>query len=64
MPQQAPTASSGDVGMGSLTGVVGAVRTDEARSAAVGGRGKGRGGQGVWGLVGWVGWVLVVGLMG
>lgn len=55
VPQQMATASSGDVGMGSLTGVYGTQRTDEVRSAA-GGRARGRG----WGVVGVVAAAVVV----
>ena len=63
MPDQLPSAASGDVGMGSLTGVVGAVRTDEVGSAGVRARGGGwalggLGGMGVVGVAGLVGGVM------
>ena len=49
VPEQGPSAASGNIGMGTLTGVVGAVKTDEVRSE--GGRG--------WGGMR-VGWLVAV----
>lgn len=46
VPDQGPTAASGTIGLGTLTGQVGVVKTAAAKSAA-GGRGNGRGGLGV-----------------
>lgn len=52
----APAVKSGSVGMGTLTGSVGVVKTDGAKSGGAGGFGKGGDWEGVGMLVlgGWV----------
>lgn len=37
MPDQKTTAGAGSIGLGTITGTVGAVRTDEAKNAAMAG---------------------------
>ncbi|KAK4988229.1 hypothetical protein LTR50_004055 [Elasticomyces elasticus] len=60
VPDQLPSPASGNVGLGTLTGTVGAVRTGESRkySGAGAGRGMGRGAR--WGAVVVAGVGLVV----
>ena len=60
VPDQGPTASVGTIGMGTLTGAVGVVKTNEAASAGI----RIRVGQGVSWLsrgcaVVMLGWILV-----
>ncbi|KAK4938730.1 hypothetical protein LTR66_015068 [Elasticomyces elasticus] len=54
VPDQLPSPASGNVGLGTLTGTVGAVRTGESRKYNSGARGGGVAGCALMGLVGLV----------